>query len=202
MSVWYQPTGLSLLTEQTVNVLTRSAESITEEKFYSPEWQALFLLRSILLLPGSGSPKCLLLLSRVVRLSVPWELGSPFVCVREWGGDKQKDRETICVCVCVCVSVCVCGLGRVTAFIRGLFEWFQQSSTEWEATACCVCTQRSSFVLKGTIELFTESQRAQTTSPLPWRMLTDTHTLHTHTHTDPSLRLSQCVSPLSNTKVG
>lgn len=97
------------------------------------------------------------------------------------------------VCLFVCLFLWVRGRqterGRVTA----PFKWFQLSPTEWEATASCVCTQRSPFVLKKN----------------NWAFHRDSHNLavalkdvHTHKHRDPSQSLSQYLSPVSNTKVG
>lgn len=106
---------------------------------------------SILLLFDSGSPKGLLVLSEVARLSVPWELGSLFICVCEWGGDKLR-----CVCVCVCVESDSIYSGAV---------WMVSAELDWIRShrLLCLYTKKLFFFLKGTIELFRESSESTDT---------------------------------------
>lgn len=54
---------------------------------------------------------------------------------RGWRTGQIETQREICVCE-----------EEWRHLFRGLFEWFQQRSAEREASACCVCTQRSSFV--------------------------------------------------------
>ena len=140
---------------------------------------SLFLPYSILLPSGSGSPKCLLLLSGVVRLSVPWDLGSLFVCVREWGGDKQKDRDTICVCE-----------GEWRRLFGGLFEWFQQSFY-WMGSHRLLCLYtKKLFCFERNNWAF--HRKPESTDKFA-AALKDTHT-HTHTHTHSFILMPKPVS--------
>lgn len=103
------------------------------------------------------------------------------VCLCAWVKRKQTGRQFVCV------------TESDSVFCGGCLNGFTRALLNGKPPPVVFVHKEALLFLKGTIELFTESQRAQTTLSLPWRMLS---------HTAPSLCLSQCLSPLSNTKVG
>lgn len=146
---------------------------VTDSFFFSP-------LCSILLASGSSVQSfCWVELCSLLSL----ENLAPclFVCVSE----EETNRETICVCMCDREWQCF--------FLDRCLNGFSRALLNGKPPPVVFVHKEALLSWKGTIELFTESQRAQTTLLQPWRMLS---------HIAPSLCLGQCLSALSNTTVG
>lgn len=181
MSVLYLSAELPLLTHSTVNVLTRSAGPQKRNGFTPLSDRLSFFSAPFFSRLAAGSPTCLLLPSGVVRLSVPGELGSLFVYVRDCGGGKRKDRETICVCVIALY------LGAVWMFSAERY-WMGCHRLLCSYTKKLFCFERNNWAFHGEAE--STHNRAASFKDA------DSH----QNPTAPSSRLS--LSPLSDTKVG
>lgn len=145
------------------------------KKFYSPEWQAPFLLCSLPPPFDSGSPKCLLVQSGVsaYRPLRTWLPICLFVCVSERETNTKTGRQFVCVWERgrACEGRRLFG-GCLSDLSRALLNGKPPPVVFVHKEALLFWKEQLSF-----------SQRAQTTLPLPWRMLTHTQAhIHIHPH--------------------